>query len=531
VSALTSAINSSHPHARADHLRPQHGILAPGVQLFENLRFRAKALVISICFLVPIVALAIPFWQSSPHDGTFVAIMSLTAISLLIAVYLFWSFFLVMSGGLWEVRRHLKSMTAGDLSTSPTPWGHDEIASLMNALAAMQDSMREMVHKLRESSDNIVHSSSEIASGALDLSRRTESTAANLEKSSSSMEELSATVQHTADHASQAAGIARHNATVATRGGEIMGSMVTTMQDIHQASSKIGEIIGVIDGLAFQTNILALNAAVEAARAGESGRGFAVVASEVRSLAQRSAGAAREIKTLITNSVDKVEAGGKIVAEAGQTIHEIVDGAQRIDTLLKEIATGAREQSIGVAQIGEVITELDHSTQANAALVEQTAAASHAMKDQARELSAQAGHFQLPKGYRPQHVEAPGSQSAPTTAFDFDSAIEAHRQWKVKLRSAIDKKEQLDAATISRDDCCTLGRWVHGPGQQQWGHRPNFVDLVDKHAHFHQAAGEVARKINAGAYLEAERLIGSGSTFADLSSEVAMVLTQAKKGL
>jgi methyl-accepting chemotaxis protein len=505
-----------------------HGIWAPGVRLFRQIRFPAKVGVISLCFVAPILVFGSMAWRGVSHDAGFFTALCLTAVCMLIAAYLFASFYLVMDGGLKEVSRHLQNITAGDLTSGPSPWGKDEMADLMLTLMTMQDGLRQMVARLRDGTDSIVHSSSEIAAGALDLSHRTEKTAANLEQSASSMEELSATVSHTADHASQAAIIAQENAGVAAKGGEVMGSMVSTMQDIHQASNKIGEIIGVIDGLAFQTNILALNAAVEAARAGDQGRGFAVVAAEVRSLAQRSAAAAREIKALIANSVEKVEVGGRIVSEAGETIRDIVGGAQRIDGLLRDISLGAREQSQGVGQIGSAVAELDHSTQANAALVEQTAAAANAMKDMAQMLAQEAARFRLPEGYVGTSMAL---ESVSAADFDFDSAIEAHRQWKVKLRSAIDKRETLDAETLCRDDCCALGKWLHGPGGSRWGTRPQFVKLMEKHSVFHAAAGNVARKINSGAYKEAERLIGSGSTFLDASTEVSMVLTQAKKGM
>ena len=447
--------------------------------------------------------------------------------SLLFAAYLFLCFYRVMDGGLRETRRHLRAMTEGDLTTSPSPWGGDEAAQLMLELRDMQDSLRGMVMRVRRSSDEIVHSSSEIASGALDLSARTEQAAANLEQSAASMEEIASTVKSTAENTQEASRVARHNAQTASDGGRVMGDVVRTMDGIRASSSKIGEITGTIDGIAFQTNILALNAAVEAARAGEQGRGFAVVASEVRVLAQRSAQAAREIKGLIARSLEQVEAGTTVVRGAGKTIEEIVTSSQRVDRLLDEVATGAREQSMGVGQIGQAVQELDRMTQQNAALVEQTAAAASAMKDQASSLAEEVARFRIPAGATLTAV----TQATTVADFDFDKAIEAHRQWKVKLRKAIADRDHLDAETICRDDQCPLGKWIHGPGGSLWGGKPSFVELTMRHAEFHQTAAGVARMINQGLMTDAERLIGSGSRFAQVSSEVSTLLTKAKRGL
>jgi methyl-accepting chemotaxis protein len=417
-------------------------------------------------------------------------------------------------------------MTSGDLTTSPSPWGRDEAAQLMLELRAMQDSMRQMVLRVRRSSDEIVHSSSEIASGAQDLSSRTEQAAANLEESAAAMEEISSTVTSGADRTAEAARMAEHNAALAGEGGRVMRDVVQTMESIRHSSARIADIITTIDGIAFQTNILALNAAVEAARAGEQGRGFAVVAGEVRTLAQRSAGAAREIRDLIGLSVEQVDAGTGTVHRAGKTMEEIVAASQRVSQLLGEVANGAREQSLGVAQIGTAVQELDRMTQQNAALVEQTAAASGSMKSQAEELATEVARFRMPHGSK---LDAPVTQ-LPVEDFDFDQAIEAHRQWKVKLRKAIADRTHLDAATICRDDRCPLGQWIHGAGGRRCGGGPGFVELMSKHAEFHGAAGDVARRINAGAYSDAERLIGSGSVFASVSTQVSTLLTKAKKG-
>ena len=321
-----------------------------------------------------------------------------TLAALLGAGYLFFSFYRVMDGGLRETRRHLRAMTDGDLTTSPSPWGDDEAAQLMLELRRMQESLRAMVLRVRQSSQEIVASSGDIAGAAGDLSSRTEQTAANLEQTAASMEQMSATVKSTADHTAEAARVAQHNATTAGAGGRAMGEVVSTMNGIRASSARIAEIIGTIDGIAFQTNILALNAAVEAARAGEQGRGFAVVASEVRSLAQRSAAAAREIKTLIGHSVEQVEAGTGIVRRAGGTIEDIVASAQRVNHLLGDVATGAREQATGIAQIGQAVQELDRMTQQNAAMVEQTAAAAQGMREQAGRLADEVARFRMPAG-------------------------------------------------------------------------------------------------------------------------------------
>ena len=323
-------------------------------------------------------------------------LVAIVAAALALASYLFLSFCRVMDGGLKETRRHIQAMTEGNLTTSPMPLGCDEAAQLMLELRAMQDSLRGMVRRVRECSDEIVQSSGEIAIGASDLAARTGQAAGNLERSSASMVQIGMTVQATSAHTDEASKVARRNAEVAAEGGRVMHDVVVTMDGIRSASAKIGEIIGAIDAIAFQTNILALNAAVEAARAGEQGRGFAVVASEVRMLAQRSAGAAREITALITHSVEQVQAGAGIVRKAGATIEEIVASSNRVDQLLGEVATGARDQSLGIGQIGQAVHELDQMTQQNARLVAQTATAAAAMKDQARTLSAELARFQLP---------------------------------------------------------------------------------------------------------------------------------------
>jgi methyl-accepting chemotaxis protein len=292
-------------------------------------------------------------------------------------------------------KRAAQIIAEGDLSQSIDAQGRDELADLLRSLAQMQDSLRSLVGQVRSSSDSIGTASTEIATGNQDLSARTEQTASNLQQTASSMEQLTGTVKQSADSARQANQLASSAAEVAARGGVVVSQVVATMEDINASSKKIADIIGVIDGIAFQTNILALNAAVEAARAGEQGRGFAVVASEVRSLAQRSAQAAKEIKGLIGASVEKVEGGSRLVADAGQTMKEIVGSVQRVSDIIGEITAAASEQSEGIGQVNGAVTQLDQMTQQNAALVEESAAAAESLKEQAVRLAQVVATFRL----------------------------------------------------------------------------------------------------------------------------------------
>jgi len=287
------------------------------------------------------------------------------------------------------------AIASGDLTHRVDVEGRDETAAMMLALRAMQDSLLKMVGEVRVSTDSISTASSEIATGNQDLSARTEQTAANLQQAASSMEQLTGTVKQSADSARQADQLASSAAEVAARGGKVVSQVVSTMDEINASSKKIADIIGVIDGIAFQTNILALNAAVEAARAGEQGRGFAVVAGEVRNLAQRSAEAAKEIKSLIGASVEKVDSGSKLVADAGKTMQEIVSSVQRVTDIIGEITAASTEQSDGISQVNTSVVQLDQMTQQNAALVEESAAAAESLKDQSVRLSEAVSVFRL----------------------------------------------------------------------------------------------------------------------------------------
>ncbi|MDR7269281.1 methyl-accepting chemotaxis protein [Pelomonas saccharophila] len=291
--------------------------------------------------------------------------------------------------------RAAETVAAGDLRLRLTTDRRDEAGQLLAALQRMNDALVDIVGTVRGNADSVVMASGQIAQGNADLSQRTEQQASNLQQTAASMEELTATVSHNTDISRQAAQLASSAARVAESGGQVVGEVVHTMEQITASSKKIADITGVIDGIAFQTNILALNAAVEAARAGEQGRGFAVVAGEVRNLAQRSAEAAREIKALIGASVERVEAGNGLVGEAGRTMGEVVGQVQRVADLISEISAASEEQSKGIGQIGKAVNQLDEVTQQNAALVEESAAAAESLRVQASQLAETVSAFRL----------------------------------------------------------------------------------------------------------------------------------------
>ncbi|WGS50159.1 methyl-accepting chemotaxis protein [Paraburkholderia sp. D15] len=304
-----------------------------------------------------------------------------------------------------------RTVSEGDLRTRITVDGSDETSKLLRALREMNERLTAIVGRVRDSSNSIAGAAREIAAGNMDLSQRTEQQAASLQETASSMEELTSTVKQNADNAQQGSTLAANASSVAHKGSEVVGQVVSTMHDISESSTKIADITGIIEGIAFQTNILALNAAVEAARAGEQGRGFAVVASEVRSLAQRSSSAAKEIKDLITTSVEKIRDGSALAGEAGKTMSEVTQAVARVTDIMAEIAAASTEQSRGIEQINLAITQMDNVTQQNAALVEEAAAASKSMEDQGERLNEAVAFFQIARGEAGAEVASAGGAS------------------------------------------------------------------------------------------------------------------------
>jgi methyl-accepting chemotaxis protein len=356
-------------------------------------------------------------YEKALHSYAITRNISISAIviSLLLAAFIGIMLIRAIMRPLAEAQEVAGKIAAGDLTSNIEITSNDELGKLLTSFKAMQNSIQGLISEIKSSTDTINTASKEIASGNSDLSQRTEEQASSLEETASSMEELTSTVKQNTENAKQANQLAISASDVAGKGGEVVSKVVVTMDSINESSRKIVDIISVIDGIAFQTNILALNAAVEAARAGEQGRGFAVVAGEVRNLAQRSAAAAKEIKTLIGDSVEKVEGGSKLVAQAGQTMEEIVTSIRRVTDIMSEITAASVEQSQGIEQVNTAITQMDEVTQQNAALVEEAAAAAESLEEEAQNLSASVATFKVDNNESQVATRAPGAARQAST--------------------------------------------------------------------------------------------------------------------
>jgi methyl-accepting chemotaxis protein len=351
---------------------------------------------------------------TTARNSMFAALLACVVLAVVAGVWLIRS----VTRPLQQAVNAANQIAQGDLSHEVDAGSNNETGQLLNALQRMRQSLVEVVGRVRQGSEGVATASAEIAQGNQDLSTRTEQQASALEQTSASMEQLGATVKQNADSARQANQLAANASQVAIQGGQVVSEVVETMKGINESSRKIADIIQVIDGIAFQTNILALNAAVEAARAGDQGRGFAVVASEVRALAGRSAQAAKEIKALIDASVSRVEQGSSLVGRAGSTMTEVVSAIQRVTTIMGEISAASSEQASGVAQVGEAVTHMDHTTQQNAALVEQMAAAASSLRSQARDLVEFVSVFKLGSESQGLALSAPSGGSTEKLTFN-----------------------------------------------------------------------------------------------------------------
>ncbi|MEZ5444267.1 MAG: methyl-accepting chemotaxis protein [Gammaproteobacteria bacterium] len=446
---------------------------------------------------------------------------------------------------LQQVREAMGRLAEGNLSQRVDGDFKGEFAALRDAVNTSIDNLRNMVGQIRSAAAGLNTSASEIAQGNADLSARTEEQASSLQETASSMEELTGTVKQNADNARQANQLAAGAREQAERGGAVVGSAIAAMQEIDRASKKIADIIGVIDEIAFQTNLLALNAAVEAARAGEQGKGFAVVASEVRNLAQRSAGAAREIKSLIKDSVERVEEGSRLVNESGATLETIVGSVKKVSDIIAEIAAASEEQSAGIEQVTKAIAQMDQAVQQNAALVEQAAAASESMDEQSKgllqlmdffkgagegaEATANGGVDVERRGAaRPWSggTASGGTSPSARVGIDFSAARTKHLSWKTRLRGFLDGRESMtEAQAVSHRDC-DLGKWLYSRGMAEYGQCSAMQQLEKDHAAMHALVKEVVRFKGAG---ESERAEAKFREIEPLSAKVVRSLDEVEQ--
>ena len=441
---------------------------------------------------------------------------------------------------LWErplgiVLHDCLSLAAADLTHAPTRDSNGTIGDIQLALQQMAVNLRAVIADVRGEIENVRGAAHEIASGNQDLSQRTESQASSLEETAASMEQITGTVQQSAAAAVKGAKIGAETTDSANRSHEAVLAASSAMDEIHQSSNRIRDIIQVIEGVAFQTNILALNAAVEAARAGEQGRGFAVVAAEVRTLAQRTAEAAREIKTLIEDATDRIARGHLQTVDARDRMKAALEAVKSVNSLLGEIGTSASEQRAGISQINDAVSHMDAITQQNAAMVEQLAASASGLDDQILAITSMMRVFRMEPGEKSlAEAEAVGLRregkqggegAGASDDMDIKTWIAKHAAWKVTLRNAALKGEPLDVERIRRDDCCDLGLWLHGAGRKQWSTVPRFTRIVDSHREFHVCAADVAAACNAGQRDQALKMLTGNTPFVDATRKVTLELT------
>jgi len=449
----------------------------------------------------------------------------------------------VVGSGIWawhllgsrllEVVGRANRLAAGDLTEVHALGARGPIGDLQRAMAQMSLNVRTVVRDIRHEVGNLRGGTQEISMGNNDMSTRVESQASNLEETAASMGQINDTAEKTSAAAVEGAQLAADTLEMARRSHTSVEAVSEAMASIAASSRRIGDIIQVIEGVAFQTNILALNAAVEAARAGEAGRGFAVVASEVRALAQRTGTAAKEIRHLIEESRTRVDEGNTRADEARSRVSEAMVAVERVAQTLAHIRSATNEQLTGTSQVSDSLSKMDGITQQNAAMVEELAAASQALNEQVDAVHDSIRVFRLFAGDATLAEDdavalrkgAQASQSSHNAdAIDFDKVIAAHQQWRVTLRNAALKGKEVDSATLRRDDCCMLGQWIYGPGGQRWGREPTFTELVGHHKAFHMEAGKVADLINAGQTAEAEQHMGPGTPFVQAGHNVTQTI-------
>lgn len=437
----------------------------------------------------------------------------------------------VNQGPLRCVQHRIETLASGDLTIQIQDVQTGSLSGIHQAMWQLQVTLQTVLSDAKDRVLEIRGVGEEVASGSMDMSSRTEAQASNIEETAAAMEQINGTARNTAAAAAEGTQYGSTAQETARSSEEAVSKMVSTMAAISESSRKIGDIIQVIEGVAFQTNILALNAAVEAARAGEQGRGFAVVATEVRTLAQRTTEAAKEIRQLIAESAQRVEAGNEVTAETQSRMLALAEAVSNMQTVLQEVNNAAGEQQVGVSQVAEAVNQLDTITQQNAAMVEELAASAQAIFEPIEAFDLQLSMFQLVPGQKVLAERDAGNLKMRPSAnvgsaddFDVQAFTQAHLKWKTRLRNAVRDGEKFDVATVRRDDCCALGKWIYGNGRARWGHQPGLTNLMNSHAQFHKEASRIAEAANRGDQNQVSAMIAAGTDFARATQSTVMAL-------